>query len=111
MTYDGAQYVKDSLKGAAVEDANDETILSYQNTSFTISEYYDIGHVANLINYNGGNDVAVSLSDDAVWNVTGTSLISSLTIEGDAQVVIPEGVTLTVNGTEYTGTTLTADSL
>nr|MCR4843273.1 hypothetical protein [Eubacterium sp.] len=100
-----------TLKGAAIEDAEDETILGYQNTSYTISEYYDQGHVANLINYNDGNDVNVSLSDDAVWNVTGTSLISSLTIEGDAQVVIPEGVTLTVNGEEYTNTTLTADSL
>ena len=53
----------------------------------------------------------MTLTDDAVWNVTATSSITSLSIEGDAQVVIPDGVTLTVDGTEYTGTTLTADSL
>ena len=111
VTYDGSQYIKNTLKGAAVEDANDSTILGYQNTSYTISEYYDQGHVANVINYNGANDVNITLSDDAVWNVTGTSLINNLTIKGDAKVVIPSGVTLTVNGTEYTGTTLTADSL
>ena len=111
MTYDGSQYVKDTLKGAAVEDEKDAKILGFQNSSYTISEYYDQGHVANLINYNGGNDVNVVLTDDAVWNVTGTSLITSLSIEGDAQVVIPDGVTLTVNGKEYTNTTLKADSL
>jgi len=44
-----------------------------------------------------------------VWTVTGTSLISSLTIEGDAQVVIPEGTVLSVNGVDYTGCTLTAE--
>nr|MCR4841702.1 hypothetical protein [Eubacterium sp.] len=57
VTYDGSVYIKDTLKGAAIEDAEDETILGYQNTSYTISEYYDQGHVANLINYNDGNDV------------------------------------------------------
>ncbi len=111
VTYDGSVYIKDSLKGLAIEDSSDSTILGYQNTSYTISEYYDQGHVANLVNYNGGNDISITLTDDAVWNVTGTSLITSLTIEDDAQVVIPSGVTLTVNGTEYTDTTLTASDL
>ena len=39
------------------------------------------------------------------------SLIASLTLEGDAQVVVPEGITPTVNGTEYTDCILTADSI
>ena len=43
--------------------------------------------------------------------MTGTSLIASLTLEGDARVNVPEGVTLTVNGAEYTACTLTAGSL
>ena len=41
--------------------------------------------------------------------MTGTSLISDLSVEDEAQVVIPEGVTLTVNGTEYSGCVLTAE--
>ena len=53
----------------------------------------------------------MTLTGDAVWNVTGISLIASLTIEGDAQVVVPEGITPTVNGTEYTDCILTADSI
>lgn len=42
--------------------------------------------------------------------MTGTSLIHSLTISGDSSVIIPEGVTLTVNGTDYTACTLMAGS-
>ena len=46
-----------------------------------------------------------------VWNVTGTSVIASLTLADDAQVVVPDGITLTVNGVEYTDCTMDADSL
>ena len=60
---------------------------------------------------NGANTVNVILTDDAVWNVTAASVISALTIEGDAQVIVPEGVTLTVSGVEYTNCTLTAQDL
>ena len=67
--------------------------------------------MANLVNDNGANAVNITLTDDAVWQVTGTSLISSLTLQDQAQVVIPEGVVLTVNGTAYTDCVLTADSL
>ena len=52
----------------------------------------------------------IKLTDGAVWEVTGTSLIHSLTISGDSSVIIPEGVTLTVNGTDYTACILTAGS-
>ena len=62
--------------------------------------------MANLVNSNGGNAINVILADGAVWNVTGTSLISSLTIGEGCQVIVPAGVTLTVNGTAYTDCTL-----
>ena len=65
--------------------------------------------MTNLVKDNGANAVNVTLTDNAVWTVTGTSLISSLTIEDDAQVVIPEGTVLSVNGVDYTGCTLTAE--
>ena len=42
--------------------------------------YWSIGQVANLVNDNSANAVNVTLTDDAVWQVTGTSLISSLTL-------------------------------
>ena len=67
--------------------------------------------VANLVNDDGVNAVNITLTDDAVWNVTGTSLIASLSIEDDARVIVPEGITLTVNGVDYTDCTLTADRM
>lgn len=112
VTYEGSVAVKDN-GGYAFDDEETAAAFAeqYQNTSFTIEEYWSIGQVANLVNDNGGNAVNVTLTGDAVWNVSGTSLIASLTLEGDAQVVVPEGITLTVNGVDYTGCTLTADSI
>ena len=112
VTYEGSWAVKEN-GGFAFDGADEAAAFAeqYQNTDFDITEYWSMGHVANLVNDNSGNAVNVILTGDAVWNVTGTSLIASLTIEGSAKVVVPEGVTLTVNGTEYTGCTLTADML
>jgi len=109
VTYEGSVLIKEN-GGYAFDDAEEAAAFAeeYQNTSFDITHYYDIGQVANLLNDNGGNQINVTLTDDAVWEVTGTSLIATLSIEGDASVVIPEGVTLTVGGTDYTGVTLTA---
>ncbi len=112
VTYDGSQAVK-ANGGYAFDDEETAAAFAeqYQNTSFTIEEYWSIGQVANLVNDNGGNAVNVTLTGDAVWNVTGTSLIASLTIEEDAQVVIPEGTVLSVNGIEYTDCILTAQGI
>ena len=112
VSYDGSMQVKEN-GGFAFDNAEAAAVFAsqYQNTYFSINEYYSIGQVANLVNYNGANDIHVSLTDNAVWNVTGTSLISSLALADHAQVIVPEGVTLAVNGMEYSGCTLTADSL
>lgn len=112
VTYDGSVAVKES-GGYAFDDTEEAAAFAaqYQNTSFTIEEYWSIGQVANLVNDNGANTVNVILTDDAVWNVKGTSLVESLTIEDDAQVIVPEGVTLTVKDVEYTNCTLTATSV
>jgi len=112
VTYDGSQTVK-ANGGYAFDDEETAATFAeqYQNTSFTINEYWSIGQVANLVNDNGGNAVNVTLTGDAVWNVTGTSLIASLTIEEDARVIVPDGITLTVNGVNYTGCTLTLDMM
>ena len=112
VTYDGSVAVKES-GGYAFDDADAAAAFAeqYQNTSFTIEEYWSIGQVANLVNDNGANTVNVTMVDDAVWNVKSTSLVESLTIEDDAQVIVPEGVTLTVKDVEYTNCTLTATSV
>ena len=110
VTYDGSVMVKEN-GGYAFDNAEEAASFAaqYQNTSFTINEYWSIGQVANLVNSNGANAINITLTDDAVWNVTGTSLITSLLISGDAKAVIPAGVTLTVGDTVYTDCVLTAD--
>jgi hypothetical protein len=71
-----------------------------QNTHFTKEQYYYLGHVANKAYYNGGNDIAVALTDNAVWTVTEESIITSLTVGKKAKVKAPKGatVTMTVDG-------------
>ena len=112
VTYEGSVAVKDN-GGTAFDDADEAATFAaqYQNTSFTIEEYWSIGQVANLVNDNGANAVHVTLTDDAVWTVLDTSLIASLTLEGSAGVIVPESVTLTVGGVEYTNCTLTEQDL
>ena len=99
--------------GYAFDDTDEAAAFAeqYQNTSFTINEYWSIGQVANLVNDNGANIINITLTDDAVWQVTGTSLIFSLTLQDQAKVIIPEDVVLTIDGTDYTDCVLTADSL
>ncbi len=108
VTWEGSTALKAS-GGYALEDEEAAAAFAaeYQNTSFTINEYWNIGQVANLIHENGGNEVHVTLTDGAVWHVTGTSRIASLTVGEGAEVIVPEGITLTVNGQEYTGCTIT----
>lgn len=110
VTYDGSVTVKEN-GGYAFDNAEEAASFAaqYQNTSFTINEYWSIGQVANLVNSNGANAINITLTDDAVWNVTGTSLITSLSIRDDAKVVIPAGIALTVGDTVYTDCVLTAD--
>lgn len=112
VTYDGSKQLKANGGDAfeTVEEAAD-FVKEYQNTYFDMTHYFDIGHVANLIDYNGGNDIDVTLENGAVWNVDDTSVINSLTITGASKVVVPEGVTLTVDGMEYTDCTIYADNL
>ncbi len=111
VTYEGSEYVKEN-GGYAFDDIEAAAAFAdkYQNTRFTINEYWNIGQVANLVNDNGANAIHITLQDGAVWEVTDTSLIHSLTISGGSSVIIPEGITLTVNGTDYTACVLTAGS-
>lgn len=101
-TYEGQKYLKDNKITAFDDEAAAAAFAAdYQATGFAISAYFNIGQVANLVRSNGLNDISVSLADTAVWTVTDTSLIQSLSISGNAQVVVEEGVTLTVDGKAY----------
>ena len=92
---DATQYPSTVLpEGTSAEEAG-------QITSFTIAEYYDIGHVGNRYFAHEGNTLAVNLTDNAVWNVTGDCLLSGLTIGDGATLQGENGeITMTVDGEE-----------
>ena len=108
-TYEGQTYLKEN-DIQAFEDAEEAAAFAadYQATYFTQAEYFDINQVANLIAFNGANIINVCVVDDAVWTVTDTSLIQSLAIDGNGQVIVAEGVVLTVGEEEYEAGTYTA---
>lgn len=74
------------------------------NNLFTMQQYYYLGHVQNVPLFNGVNPVSVTLTDDAVWTVTGECLLSKLVIGENAAVAAPTGKTLaaTVDGAPVT---------
>ena len=110
VTYDGAKAVKEAGGFAFTEEQEAADFASeYQNTHFTIDEYYSIGQVANLIFDNGANHISMKLSGDAEWNVTGDSLIEELDVQDSARVVVAEGVTLRVGDKEYTDCVIEAE--
>lgn len=109
-TYEGQKYLKDNGITAFDRDEDAESFAAeYQSTLFQISEYFQIGQVANLVRSNGLNDISVTVSDSAVWTVADTSLIKSLTVSGDAKVVVQDGAVLTVDGKDYAAGTYTAE--
>jgi hypothetical protein len=72
-----------------------------QNTSFTIEQYYYLGHVANRSYNNQSSKLAVTLSDSATWTVTDTSYLTSLTIDdGTIQAAEGKQLVMTVDGVE-----------
>jgi len=112
INYDGDQELnKNNQLAFSNKDEADNFAKTYQNTKFTINEYFYIGHVANYIHNNNGNDINVSLEENSIWNVTNTSLISSLTIKDNAKVIVPENVVLTVNNKTYTNQTIESSDL
>jgi len=70
-----------------------------QNTSFTIAQYYYLGHVENRAYNNQSSTLSVTLSDGATWSVTGSNYLTSLTINnGTIQAADGKQVVMTVDG-------------
>lgn len=74
----------------------------------TITTWQQVGSIVNTARPVINNGVNVTLTDGSVWTVTGDSYLSSLNVDDDSQVIVPEGVTLTVGETSYTDTVITA---
>ena len=93
VSKEGADAVAAAPAGAKAS----EKWLDYQLTSFSIGEYYNIGQVANKVFYNGYNDIDVTITDHAAWNVTADGIVKNLTASSNA-VTADRAVTITVMG-------------
>jgi len=76
------------------------------------SEYMELGEVTNTPRAAINNGAIVVLDPSSEWTVTGTSYLTSLTVNSGATITAPEGytVTMTVDGTATSivaGTTYT----
>ena len=75
-------YVNADLE--VVEDAADAAYVQF--TYFTKLQYYLLGHVQNVATDAGKAIVDVTLQNGAVWNVTETSYINTLTVDETSTV-------------------------
>ncbi|MFT4228918.1 MAG: hypothetical protein QM602_01350 [Microbacterium sp.] len=86
----------------------------HEQSTITSADYRLLGVVTNTVGPVVNNGIIVSLTDHATWTVTGTSYLSSLTVEKGSSITAPKGksVTLTVDGVVtklVAGTTYTGD--
>ena len=86
---------------------------AHKQSTITSADYRLLGVVTNTPSAVVNNGVIVSLTDGATWTVTGTSYLSSLTVEDGSSLKAPKGkkVTMTVDGvvTPLAGTTYTGN--
>ena len=87
----------DAIAAAPAGQKASENWVKYQNTSFPIGHYYDIGQVANKVASNGFNTVDVVVEDNAVWTVTADGIVNNVTAASSA-IKADKAVTLTVQG-------------
>ena len=69
----------DAVKAAAPGEKASEGWTAYQNTSFPIGHYFDIGQVANMVKSNTYNTIDVNVDGTSVWNVTGDGILNNVT--------------------------------
>ena len=94
VTKEGSDAVANAPSGQKAS----EDWLQYQNTSFPIGHYFDIGQVANTIQSNTFNTIDVNVESGSVWNVTGNGILNNVTADSDG-IVAEAPVTLSVAGT------------
>ena len=98
---DDIEYVFLDADGAITEDK--DAAVAIQFTKFSVSEYYLVGHVLNMINYNGQS--AIDVTVEGTWKPEAASLVTYLKIAEGAHVfgevtVLDDGSILVVPSEE-----------
>lgn len=81
-----------------------ETLVSvWDSNGQTGSEDYKLlGKLTNYVFPSVGNDTSLSLENGSIWTVTGTSYLTSLSVDSSSTITSEDGykVSLTIDGTE-----------
>ncbi|MGI5454647.1 hypothetical protein ACQEWB_16010 [Streptomyces sp. CA-249302] len=90
-----------SFAGSSVEGVISASASAHAVSTITSAEWAQLSHVTNTARPAINNGVIVQLGAGSVWTVTGTSYLTKLVLDADAEVRAPDGTTvgLTVDGT------------
>ncbi len=102
-----------NLDGASLTGVVSASTAAHDQSVITSADYRELGVVTNTPSAIVNNGVIVSLTGGSTWTVTGTSHLSSLTVDAGSQLAAAAGKTVTVTvdgipttlvaGTTYTG--------
>ncbi len=97
-----------TLTGSRLDGVVSASGTAHAISSISASEYYELGRVTNTAQAAINNGVIVTVGSGSVWNVTGTSYLTSLTVDAGGAVrtgsMTIDGTTTEIAaGTTYTG--------
>ncbi|MBR7829879.1 hypothetical protein KDK95_26475 [Actinospica sp. MGRD01-02] len=96
-----------TLIGSRLDGIVSASATAHAISSISASEYYQLGRVTNTAQAAVNNGVIVTVGSGSVWNVTGTSYLTSLTVDSGGSVrgslTVDGTATEIVAGTAYTG--------
>jgi hypothetical protein len=97
-----------TLTGSRLDGVVSASATAHAVSSISASEYYELGRVTNTAQAAINNGVIVTVGSGSVWNVTGTSYLTSLTVDAGGAVragsmTVDGATTEIVAGTTYTG--------
>jgi hypothetical protein len=97
-----------TLTGSRLDGVVSASATAHAISSISASEYYELGRVTNTAQAAINNGVIVTVGSGSVWNVTGTSYLTSLTVDAGGAVragsmTVDGATTEIVAGTTYTG--------
>jgi hypothetical protein len=97
-----------TLTGTHLDGVVSASATAHAINSIGASEYYELGRVTNTAQAAINNGVIVTIGSGSIWNVTGTSYLTSLTVDAGGAVragsmTVDGTATEIVAGATYTG--------
>ena len=102
--YNGAAYDKNlvlAMDGSTLKGVISSSTATH-NGPVDPADYANIGDVSNAVSAPVNNGVIADLADGSVWKVTGTSYLTSLSLDATSSIVGAGGRTVTITQGEHT---------